>query len=123
MLISALSFHLKLKEDLEGTGFAFNLHDVCAGNHMVDENQHRVCFHMDDLMSNHEDSKINDEFLEWLNQMHGECSKVMATRGNEPVCLGMNEMFKQDRSVEIDMKECIRNVLQEFPMKFKSEGK
>ena len=84
MLISALLFHLKLKEDLEGIGFAFNPHDTCVGNCMMNEKQHTVHFHVDDLMTSHEDSKANDEFLEWL---------------------GMNVMFKQDGSVEIDTKK------------------
>ena len=37
--------------------------------------------------------------------------------------LGMNIWFKKDGSVKTDMKECIRNMLQEFPIKFKTEGK
>ena len=39
------------------------------------------------------------------------------------MCLRMNILFKKDGSVEIDMKECIGNMLQEFPIKFKMEGK
>ena len=64
MLISALLFYLKLKDDLESIGFTFNPYDVCVGNRMVNEKQHTVRFHVDDLMSSHEDSKVNDEFLE-----------------------------------------------------------
>ena len=36
MLISALLFYLKLKEDLESMGFECNPHDACLGNRMVD---------------------------------------------------------------------------------------
>ena len=39
------------------------------------------------------------------------------------MCLGMNIWFKKDGSVETDMKECIRNMSQEFLVKFKTEEK
>ena len=46
-----------------------------------------------------------------------------AARGDKHVHLGVNILFKKDRSMEIDVKECVRNMPQEFPMKFKMEGK
>ena len=36
--------------------------------------------------------------------------------------LRMNVLFKKDGSVEINMKEHIGNMPQEFPIKFKTEG-
>ena len=36
---------------------------------------------MDDLMSGHVDPKVNDDFENWLNEMHGNYSKVKSVRG------------------------------------------
>ena len=55
--------------------------------------------------------------------MHGKHDEVTATQADKHGHLGINIWFKKDGSVEIDMKECIRNMLQEFPVKFKTEGK
>ena len=48
----------------------------------------------------------------------GTCSKVKATRGNVHDCLGMMFGYK-DEKVEINMVEHVKNMLQEFPIKFK----
>ena len=55
--------------------------------------------------------------------MCGECREVTATQGDELVHVSVNVLFKEDGSMEIDVKECIRNILQEFLMKFKTDGK
>ena len=44
-------------------------------------------------------------------------------RGSKHVYLGMNIEFKEDGSVVIDMKEYVNDILKEFLIKFKSEGK
>ena len=50
---------------------------------------HTMRFHVDDSLSGHVDSEVNDEFSVWLNEQHGECGKVKATRGNEHDHLGV----------------------------------
>ena len=64
------------------------------------------------------DSKVNDEFLKWLNKQCRECGEVKATRGNAHNYLGMTFRFK-DGKVEIDVVDHIINVLSEFPIKFR----
>ena len=123
MLVSALLFYKKLKEDLEEIGFEFNPYDACVGNRIINGSQHTVRFHVDDLMSSHVDSKVNDEFAKWLNNKYGEYGEITSTRGKVHEYLGMKIIFKDDGSVEIDMKDYVNEMLQEFPIKFKSEGK
>ena len=124
MLISALLFCLKLKEDLKEIRFKFNLHDVCVGNCMIEEKQHMVRFHVDDLMSSHENSKVNDDFHDWLNKMHGEFGEVTTTRGDKHTHLRMDVTFLRDEegSVQVSMVRCIEEMLKDFPIKFKSKG-
>ena len=52
-----------------------------------------VCFHMDDTVSSHADSRVNDKFLSWLNVMCGEFMEVTATRGKAHNHLGMTFGF------------------------------
>ena len=50
-------------------------------NKIINGKQMTVRFHVDDTMSSHIDSKINDEFLKWLNNKYGEFGEVTCTRG------------------------------------------
>ena len=56
-------------------------HDPCVCNRNVNNKQHTVRFHVDDLMSSHVDPKVNDDFENWLNEMYGSYSKVKCVRG------------------------------------------
>ena len=63
MLIAALLFYKKFREDLEEHGFQFNPYDPCVENRMIKGSLQMVRFHVDYLMSSHKDKKVNDEFL------------------------------------------------------------
>ena len=69
MLVAALLWYLKFKKDLEGIGFKFNPYDPCVGNRMVDDKQHTIRFHVDDLMSSHVNPDVNTKFEVWLNDL------------------------------------------------------
>ena len=79
MLISALLWCRKFRVDLEANGLALNPHDACASNKVVNKKQHTVRFHVDDVMSSHVDTKVNDDFKKWPNKVHGEHGKVKST--------------------------------------------
>ena len=71
-------------------------------------------------MSSHEDPKVNDKFLEWLNEKYGEHMEVKATCGNKHEYLGMTFIFEK-RKVKINIVDYIEKMLEEFPVKFKPE--
>ena len=73
-------------------------------------------------MSSHIDKKINDEFLIWLNNKYGEHREVMASRGDTHDYLGMAFKFGNGE-VKISMIDYIKNMLKEFPLKFKKGDK
>ena len=100
MLVSALLFYSQFKEDLEEIGFEFNPCDPCVANGEVNGKQQTIGFHVDDLMSSHVDSKVNDKFLKWLNEKHGNCGEVTATRGKKHDYLGMDIEFTEKRRSE-----------------------
>jgi hypothetical protein len=66
-----------------------------------------VRFHVDDLKSSHVNSKVNDEFLKWLNKMYGGYGEVKATRGPLHDYLSMTFDFSQKGKVIVDMIDYI----------------
>ena len=68
MLESALVWYKKFRKDLESIGFVFNPYDACIANRMINGKQQTIKFHMDNLLSSHQQREVNDEFLKWLNK-------------------------------------------------------
>ena len=101
----------------------FNSYDPCVCNRMIDGKQHTVRFHVDDLMSSHMDPKVNDEFLMWLNEMHGEYAEVKATRGEIHDFLGVVYDFTDPGVVRVDMIDYIRQMLDAFSVEFSENDK
>jgi hypothetical protein len=89
MLQAALLWYKKLRADLEAIGYTFNNYDPCVANKIINGKQMTVRFHVDNTMSSHEDSKVNGDFLTWLNSMYGEIGEVTCTRGKVHDYLGM----------------------------------
>ena len=79
MLGAVLLWYKKFKSELKEIGFIFNPYNPCMANRMVNSKQHTVQYHMDNLISSHMDSKVNDKFYDWLNQMYGEHGNISMT--------------------------------------------
>ena len=73
-------------------------------------------------MSSHEDPKVNEEFLEWLNKQHGEHGEVSCTRGKKHDYTGMTIKL-EGKKVLIDMTEHVKGTHEEFPIKLKKGEK
>ena len=73
---------------------------------------------MYDLISSHLDPALNTKFLKFLNTKYGEHAEVKVTRGNKHEYLGMTLIFK-DGTLIVDMVDYIKNMLEEFPIKFR----
>ena len=122
MLQAALLWYKKLRKDLEEIGYVFNSYDPCVANKMINGKQMTVRFHVDDMMMSHVDSRVNDNFLKWLNSKYGEIGEVTCTRGAAHDYLGMTFKFV-GREVQVDMREYVVEMLREFPVKFTDNGK
>jgi hypothetical protein len=116
-LQAALLFYKKLKKDLESIGFKINPYDPCVANRMENGKQHTVTWHVDDLKSSHEDPKINDKFLKWLDEMYGDpkVAPVKATRGKIHDYLAMKLDFTTPGKLKVDMIDYVNNMVNEFP--------
>ena len=70
MLQSSLLYYKKFRKDIESIGFKVNPYDPCVSNCIVNRKQHTVPWHVNDLKSSHVDSKVNDQFLQWFENMY-----------------------------------------------------
>ena len=123
MLQSALLFYLKLRTDLEGIQFKFNPYDACVANRIVKGTQQTVTFHVDDLKSSHKDSRVNDKFIEWIDDTYGdeEIGKVKATRGKVHDYLGMTLDYSSKGELLVDMTKYVKDMIDYFPKKLGKE--
>ena len=119
MLQSSLLFYKKLKKDLENIGFIVNPYDPCVANKMVNNHQHTVTWHVDDLKSSHIDPKVNDDFHKWLEKTYGDpnIGQVKAVRGKVHDYLAMNLDYQITGVVKINMVNYVKTMIEEFPEK------
>ena len=89
--------------DLEQQDFKFNPYDACAANKEVKGNQLSVCFHVDDLISKHIDSKVNDIFANWLNRMYAKHGAVSVNHGRVQDYLVMVFDFSKSSTVMVSI--------------------
>ena len=120
MLVASLLFYKKLRKDLENIGFIFNPYDPCVANRVISGSQHTIRFHVDDVMSSHENPKVNDEFGKWANKMYGEFGEVKITRGKVHEYLGMTFNFSRNKEVHIKMEDYIKRLLDDFPRQWRT---
>jgi hypothetical protein len=119
MLVAALLWYKKFRNDLELVKFVFNPYDPCVANREINKKQQTVRFHVDDLKSSHVEKEVNDQFEKWLNKKYGAHGKVKVTRGETHDYLGMTFDYSKKGKVIVDMSEYISNMIDEFPMEFK----
>ena len=68
MLMSGLLFYKKFRAAIEAKGYEVNPYDLCVANKMIEDKQHTLSWHVDNLKGSHVDSKINDNFEGWLQK-------------------------------------------------------
>jgi hypothetical protein len=68
-------------------------------------------------MSEHVDSKVNDDFRVWLNKLYGKHGEVTATRGPIHEYLGMTFDFSKKGKLTVSMAEYMKKLVDEFPIK------
>ena len=117
MLQAALLWYEKFRSDLEGIGFKFNPYDPCIANRIVDGKQQTIRFHVDDVMVSHVDPNVNNKFADWLQKMYGSVGDVKVHRGKVHEYLGQNFHFLGNGKLEIEQKDYVKNLIEEFPVK------
>ena len=75
---------------------------------------------MEDLKSSHKDSKVNDQFDQWLQASYGQHGKVVTHRGKIHEYLGMEIDYSEKGKVSFGMIKYVENMIRDFPEKLKS---
>jgi hypothetical protein len=68
MLQSCLLYYKVFCKEIESIGFKVNPYNPYVANCIVNGKQHTLSWHIDNLISNHVDSKVNNQVLEWLEK-------------------------------------------------------
>ncbi|CAJ1940735.1 unnamed protein product [Cylindrotheca closterium] len=123
MLQSSLLFYNQFQSDLEEKGFIFNPYDPCVANKAVNGKQQTLRFHVNNLISSHMDPKVNDKFADWLNVRYGLTKECTIVRGKIHRYLGMTLDFSVKGKLKICMDDYVKNMLEDFPVKFNKESK
>ena len=108
-------FCKKLIKDLEGYGFKINPYNWCVANKVVNREQQTILWHVDDLKSSNMDSKIQDEFIQWIRDTCGSIGEVKVTRGKIHEYLGMKLDHSVQGQVSIDMVDHVKTMVEGFP--------
>ena len=66
MLVASLIYYEKFVKTLKRTGIQLNPYDPCVANSLVKNKQQNIFFHVDDWKLIHQDSEVNDEFINTL---------------------------------------------------------
>ena len=92
---------------------------MCVVDRIIDGKQHTITWHVDDVKSSHEDSKVNDEFLDWLKDKYANdnIGEVKAKRGTKHNYLGMTLDYNTPGVLKIDMTEYFKSIVEVFPQK------
>ena len=116
MLMSGLLFYKNFRAAIETKGYEVNPYDPCVANKMIGDKQHTLSWYVDDLKGSHLDSKVNDDFYEWLQEEFGQIKKITGTRGKRHVYLGMTLDYSTPGEVKIDMVDYVKEMINDFPM-------
>ena len=118
MLVASMLWYRKFRADLEEIGFRFNKFDPCVANREINGGQHTIRYHVDDVISSHQKSSVNDDFAKWANQVYGQLKPVEIRRGKIHDYLGMQLDFKSDPGkVRVSQFAHVKDMLDSWPKK------
>ena len=84
-------FYQNLTKGLLSYSFELNPYYPCVANKMVNGQQLTVCWHVDNLKSSHIGPRVNNEFLQWIENTFRQLGEVRMTQGLLHDYLGMTE--------------------------------
>ena len=121
MLKASLLYYKKFRRDVKGIGHKVNPYDICAANKIIDNKQHTITWHVDDIKSSHVDPKVNDNFYEWAEKTYGseELGHVKIHHGKQYNYLGMILDYSLEGKLQVDMKYYIDKTIKEYPYPIK----
>jgi hypothetical protein len=108
---SALLWYELFSSTLQGMGFELNPYDLCVANKMINEKQCTIGWYVDDTKISHVDANVVTDVIKKIEEKFG---KMTVTRGKVHTFLGMKLTIQDDRTVKIDMKEYVKETIEDF---------
>ena len=62
MMKAAILYYKQFAKDITEIDYALNPYEPCVANKMVDNQQHTLMWHVDDVKASHVNPKVNNEF-------------------------------------------------------------
>jgi len=110
-LESALLWYNLYSSTLQKLGFTLNPYDLCVANKVIDGSQCTIVFYVDDNKISHKDPKVVKNVINEIKKYFGE---LTVESGNAFNFLGMNIKIRNDKKIEIKMKNQIEEALDWF---------
>jgi hypothetical protein len=103
---------------LKDLGFQKNPYDRCVANMNINGKQCTVVWYVDDIKIAHVDCKVNLNIIKELEKNFGPLKPMI---GPCHVYLGMNIEITKEGTIEIDLKDQIKEAIDTFPEEINRE--
>ena len=101
-------FSTTLKKDM---GFILNPYDKCVANKVIDGKQMTIVWFVDDCKVSHVDPEAVTKVVNKLKKHFGE---LKTTRGKTHTFLGINFTITEQRTVELEMIDQLKEAIESF---------
>lgn len=108
---SALLWYNLFSSVLVKNGFKLNPYDPCVANCEIQGKQCTVAWYVDDNFISHEDPNVVSDIIALIE---GHFGKMTVVRGKKHTFLGMEFVFKDDKTVSIDMSSYLHECFKDF---------
>jgi hypothetical protein len=108
---SALLWYNLYVSTLKDMGFVINPYDRCVANTMIDGTQCTILWYVDDNKLSHMSEDVVTDVINKIKEHFGD---LVVSRGKEHTFLGMNITFRDDGSLQIEMKKYIEEAIESF---------
>ena len=112
-LLGAITFYNKLSKHMTDHEFVQNKYDICTFNKMVNGEQKKVQFHVDDLKVSHKEQAILENFLSNLKDEFGQVDELTENKGLIHEYLGVTVDYLIPRKVVFTMFDYLEDVIVE----------
>ena len=82
---------------------------------MVNGDQLTILWHFDDIKSSHMDTKVQEEFVQWIRDTYVSIDEVKVTRGKVHKYLGMKLDYSVQDQASMDMVDYVKSMVEGFP--------
>jgi Reverse transcriptase (RNA-dependent DNA polymerase) len=116
---SALLWYNLFVSTLLDLGFELNPYDPCIANCNINGQQCTIAWYVDDMKISHVDTAVVTDIIQKIESKFG---KMTVVRGKQHNFLGMDIMFRADKTVTISMRQYIKDTIDESGIIFNADG-